>query len=551
MAQAHRHSRTCAEAALKLPGRMQDALPTTTAVVAAFNDSRRTLEIVTSVSLGSRIHYAQDQDGSWVYSTSVPLLIANLARKPALDEAQLLAFALLTPRTRPPFHGVDTLGPGRRLLQRDDNAPTHSEWFVIDPTHPKGSVEDWVEQYCASLDRVLAVELPEEGNVSALMSAGLDSSMVVASAASVLGPDRRITAMCLDPFPPTEGTGDTGNWLYTDLPDAVSMQVRWPNVEVVGLRNDDCLTPLDVLPRVFDHTGTPRLNPWNAVWTYQAAMAAAARGENHVLTGQTGNRNFSWQPPDVVPRLLAHGQVGPAIDALKGRANASGRPVWNETARALVGPTWRYLRKPPPVSVEAIRATAARRNAFPFVRDDVMQRLTLWPKLDQTPFAPPRTTPWWTPGRLLPANVLLDMAIVKGVRMSDPLSAESLVRLVASLPDEAFVGEGPDRSFARRTMRGRVPDVIRLRRQRGKQAADTDQWIARRGDFRQRVEALAASPAVAALIDTDRWLANTPSEHTPWTIGFDRTLGIALFVHWNEQWSPTGDETRPTEDGKR
>jgi hypothetical protein len=498
------------------------------------------LEVVTSPSAGSQVSYARD-GAAWVYSTHVPTLFGNLSRKPDLDEAGLLAYAVLTPRDSPPFRGVETLGMGSRLVQRRTNTPYVSQWFIVDPTPPAGTVEQWVEQYCATLDEVLAVELPEDGNVSALMSAGLDSTMVVGSAAGILGPDRSITAMCLDPLPPVDGDGRTGNWLYTDLPDAMTMETMWPNVSVVGLRNEAMLTPLDVLPKVFDHNGMPVLNPSNTVWIYQAAIEAAHRGETVVLNGQTGNLNFSWQPIDPAFQLLAGGRAGPAVDALRVRSQYTGRPLWSELAREVARPPRRWVarQKQRRISHREVRTQALVSEAFPMIRADAMERVGLWGRLDETPFSPRRDSRGtWVPGRMTSGYQFIGLGVDPRIRPSDPLSAEPLVRLLASLPPEAFVGLGPDRCFARRTMRGRVPDTIRMRQERGKQAPDAEQWMRHHADMRDRLEELAADPAVSALIDVDGWLARMPSEKQKWTLGFDRTLGVALFAAWNRRWVP-------------
>jgi hypothetical protein len=513
---------------------IESALLPTFGVVAAFNSNDGTLEVVTSAMSGSHVNYVQDTDGSWVYATHLPTLIQQLGRWPALDEAELVSYALLTPRTRPPLVGVDTLGTGCRLCQRAGNAPAKSTWFKLDLTVLPGTVDEWVEHYCAEIDEVLRIDLPETGDVSALMSGGLDSTMVVGSAAGVMGRDRRINAMCLDPMPAPDGTGDKGRWLYTDLPDAMSMQRMWPSVSVSGLRNDVPLTPLDVLPDLFDLTGMPVLNPSNSVWMRLGFLAAQARGDEAVLTGQSGNLAFSFSPPDVVAKLAARGRVGAVMDALRTRSSSTGNSMWYEARVALVSPArtavGRRLRvaRTPDESWKRMAAI----EQFPALRRETIEWLGLSERLDRvSPFgtrfarnavkagALPRESCFWSP-------------YAHGVRFLDPLAAAPLVSLVAGLPDTAYVGVGPDRSFARRTMVDRVPDTIRLRLQRGQQAADARQWFTRRPDTAAALMALARDPVVASLVDVDQWLERAPGPERPWTLGFDRTLGVAMYLAW-------------------
>ena len=82
------------------------------------------------------------------------------------------------------------------------------------------------------------------------MSAGLDSTMVAGTAAKLLAPGRQVFAHCLDPTPAARGTGDIGNWRYTDLPDARAMADLWPSLAVVPLRIAPGETMLEAVPCV-------------------------------------------------------------------------------------------------------------------------------------------------------------------------------------------------------------------------------------------------------------------------------------------------------------
>jgi hypothetical protein len=427
--------------------------------------------------------------------------------------------------------GVEAVPAGSTLNLRPGSAPQASVWFAADETPRAGRVGDFVEQYCAAIDDVMRAELPESGDVSALMSAGLDSTMVVGTAAGVLARagGQRIAAHCLDPFPATDGDGNRGRWLYSDLPDAQSMGELWPNVDVIGLRNDEHLTPIDTLPRRFATTGLPVLNPDNSVWIDLAIRRAAAADHEVMLNGQSGNRVFSYEPPDAHFDAVMRRNPGAAIDAIRARAQATGNSAWWE-ARALLGPMRRPLARAR-AAAKSIRP-AQGPAALPLVSAAAMDRLGLRAGLHNSPFyrRPGAKPPaFWRPGAV-DGELSLPETLEAGVRTADPLAAEPLVRIVASLPAEAFIGVADGRSFARRTMAGRVPDRIRLRRHRGMQAADRAQWYTDPERLAATMADLAADDRVARLIDVDRLVQPVSIQDPGWVTSWNRALGVGLFI---------------------
>jgi hypothetical protein len=542
LAEANRHSQRLAEDVLgrvSFGREVPEALPSVAATVLIHHAQHGSLEVVTGVSPGSGIAYAAAGRGSsggteptrWILSNHLPSLLPLLPTRPNLDERALARYLLLIARDHPPYEGVEAVPAGSTLHLSPGKAPQKALWFVADETPRTGSIGEFVEEYCAGIDDVMRAELPEAGDVSALMSAGLDSTMVVGTAAGLLASgDRRIAAHCLDPFPPTEGDGNRGHWLYSDLPDAKAMGELWPNVEVIGLRNDDRLTPIDTLPPRFAATGLPVLNPDNSVWMDLAIRRAAAAGHEVILNGQSGNRVFSYEPSNAHFDVLMSRQPGVAIDAIRERADSTGNSVWWE-ARVLLGPARRPLVRASAV-VKSIR-TAKSPDALPLVSAAAMDRLGLRASLGESPFyrqPGTKVASTWRPGALT-GGLSLPETLTTGVRTADPLAAEPLVRIVARLPPEAFIGVADGRSFARRTMVGRVPDQIRLRRNRGMQASDQVQWYTDSGRLAATMAELAADERVARLIDVDRLVAPVSIQNAAWVTTWNRALGIGLFIH--------------------
>lgn len=363
--------------------------------------------------------------------------------------------------------------------------------------------------------------------------------MVAGTAAKVIGPDRTVHAYCLDPFPPHAGTGDRGKWRYTDLPDAKSMEGMWPNLTVTGLRNDRHETMLDVLPRYFASTALPVFSPTNAVWLCEGSRRAAALGSSVLLTGQSGNRTFSWEPPAAYGHLLLAARPARLLDAMRARSDASGTSMWREAGRLVKQSLPRSVQRSLTIGGSSGRAWLRRSDASDrlvaaaYLAPDAVAQLDLLPMLERSVVNPAaREHAWWHPG-YVGTGLSLPTNPVPGTREADPLAAEPLVRLVARLPVEAFVGVADGRSFARRTMRARVPDVIRLRTARGMQAADNARWRPDSDAVRQLLARARGAPLISQVVDVERLTKDVlvgESTSPEWVGGVARALGMVAFM---------------------
>lgn len=558
LAAAHHHSQSLVDSTLRELSRgrsTRSLLPPVACAVVVHDAVAGTLDVTTAVSPGSSLAFAaisgpgtvgphEGGEGGiaprWAFSNRLTSLFEVLGRIPPLDPQRLAGFMLVVRGNGPPYRDVEWIGQGSTLSLCAGRPPRVAQWIEIACEPMTGSVESFVEQYCAAIDEVIAAELPPAGDVSALMSAGLDSTMVAGTAAKVIGPHRTVHAYCLDPIPPHAGTGDIGNWRYTDLPDARAMQTLWPNLIVRGLRNDRRETMLDVLPRYFAATALPVFNPTNAVWLYEGARRAAALGTSVLLTGQSGNRTFSWEPSGAYRHMLLTARPGALLDAMRARSGSLGTSMWWEAGRLVQQCLPRSVRRS--VTIRGLATGApVRRHATPdhlaagaYLAPDAVARLGLLPMLERSVVDPAASArSWWHPGYVgtglsLPASPVVDL------READPLAAEPLVRLVARLPVEAFVGVADGRSFARRTMRARVPDVIRLRTARGMQAADNAHWRPDQEAIRELLAQARSSSSINEVIDLERLVRASLGREMPppeSRSGVDRALGMVAFMN--------------------
>lgn len=458
------------------------------------------IRVITSASFGGGLVYRASPTSLQV-SNSISRL---LKLQPAdLDLTWCAAATLIGPtRLGTAYRGIDFLPAGHELRWQPGSAATVQQWFSLPPAGSvTGTPEQWVEQYLDSLDQVLRETLPEAGGVGAMMSAGLDSTMVVGSAARLF--DGEIRAYIHHPVDGTPEPG--GRWLLSDLPDAESMTELWPTIVLEPVVNPAGRTLLDTCPPFFDDHRIPMFNPPNTVWMADSLNRGADRGYRVTLSGASGNKTFSWAV-----------DTAGVLDQFRRRTQA-GQPAWR-VAASLATPAriraavrgksndetgLRYLQPDyqAPLREEGDRATAARFADFQ------------------------RSQP------VLSSALSLPFSQAGPNRMVDPLSAPALFSLVASLPDEAFGKMPSDRAWARRTMIGRVPDQIRLRTTRGSQAADHVLWWRRSPGSVDRLRERLADVrdfirVDLVMSDLEQALADD-TKPSPW---LHRAIGLGLFV---------------------
>jgi asparagine synthase (glutamine-hydrolysing) len=100
-----------------------------------------------------------------------------------LDPEALAAFLMLgfVPGPMTPLKGVRKLMPGERLIVGDGRVRSERYWNYPNPEPDPGpSVEEWAEQLIAELDDAVSTRLMSDVPLGAMLSGGLDSSLLVA-----------------------------------------------------------------------------------------------------------------------------------------------------------------------------------------------------------------------------------------------------------------------------------------------------------------------------------------------------------------------------------
>ncbi len=463
------------------------------------------------------IFYSQSSS-SLLLSTYIRDLLNHVTTLPALNLDELAGIASVSDASHATvFEGIERLPIGHQAMWRPGSQAWVRRWFRPHDVEPfdrrrDGDEADVLRQI---IREAVDESLPMRGDVAAHLSGGLDSTTVVATAASILYPQGRTVHTLSHLTAP----GEWPEWLPVESDDEASVRIvseQVPGIDAHLIYNTG-QTPLEGLAWMFDRTGYPFLNPSNSTWIRAFDERSAQQGLGLTLTGAHGSIAYSVSRMTQYRRALMHGDVPLLVGDIKARralgdgASLIAHDVLLDLSPALVTGVQR---------ARGTRSDSARRSP---VRWKPMPRSAWEGAVISDPVAPtvlqyPAQSSWF----------------------SDPLSDGEVSRLLFSLPASAWLGDGRDRALARRVMRGLVPDEVRLRTARGMQGLDAAVAVAaNQQQYREALERVEASSTAAALLDLDSirdsMIDGVPTEGREsmmWQLHEGRTLGFGLFVAW-------------------
>jgi asparagine synthase (glutamine-hydrolysing) len=377
--------------------------------------------------------------------------------------------------------------------------------------------EEYVEAFTERFDRVVADHLRSLSPVGVLMSGGLDSTSVAATAAPQLA--RRGERLAAFTAAPRDGYREPGapDWLVDEAPLASTVAARYENIDLSVIRAEG-LFFLDGLDRFFDAAEMPYESPAGRVW-YEGIMAEAQRrGIRVLLSGKCGNWTVSWNGAGLVRSLVGTGRWAAAWRETRVLASTSRvRPAAGALVRG-------GLISQLPFRVQL--AIARRRNGD----DPLLASDAWWAPL--SPIHPEfaraqgvaersraRACDHWFRRRLDTPERRCDQLVhvqrLAGINgacqalyatdIRDPTADTRVAEYCLSLPEEQYRRAGVSRWLIRRAMAGRLPAEILASPRRG---IDTADWFERLSGARVRVfdtlHLLEQSQTASAVLDLPR-----------------------------------------------
>ncbi len=451
------------------------------------------------------LHY--HRGAGFVAFASMPKGLHALPEIPyRLNEEAALGFLALMPESGPAtlFEGIERVEPGHMVAITQEGIASRKYWQPrLDPIR-LASPGDYQAAMRERLDAAVAACLRGAGDlVAAHLSAGLDSSAVAATAATLMRPSGgRVVAYTAVPR-----EGYDGPFVPNTIGDegalAAATAAIHPNIDHV-LVTTEGRTPLDHLDRQFLLYERPVLNLCNATWADAINDNARARGLDVLLTGQMGNMSFSYAGMEHLPELLARGRLvrlaGTALALYRGGTRAG------TIAAQTIGP---FLPRPVWRAIGRLRGGGKGLADYSLVRAEEAKLQARAGRrgldLSYRPRRDPVGTRLWVLARTDPGTLNKGILAGWGLDMRDPTADRRLMEFCLRVPAEQYLRGGMPRALARQGLADRLPAAVLNERLKGLQASDWHEGLAAaRETLGEQVESLARSPAAAEALDLER-----------------------------------------------
>jgi asparagine synthase (glutamine-hydrolysing) len=403
------------------------------------------------------------------------------------------------------------------------------------------SDQDYVEAFKEHLNDAVRGSLRSSRVPCATITGGLDSSSIAVVAADMLAAkgDR------LNTFTAVPEAGFTREELrgrYFDETPYVR-KIAEINKNIVPhfiAQNRDPIP--EKIAEVIRISGLPG-GTLNCLWAVDIFAAARSAGHNVMLGGDMGNLTMSYQGLGLFTELVLTGRWLRLFAEIWCSGDRWRDRVRNQMfARLIPAPLfrrykqWRRGSNPPwhdfslirpEFAVESGVVERAAREYMPFdapqKRDSRLSRIN-----DFRAYC--ESADWFAKVR---ANFRVDVRT--------PAFDRRLVEFCIGIPQDQYLRNGRDRWLIRRTMEGRLPDVVLTKNKWGAQAAD---WYSRltreRNLISEEVKRLAKKAEVASMLDMERFTAildNWPDCQPPeysreekQLLALPDTLGAAYFI---------------------
>ncbi len=413
------------------------------------------------------------------------------------------------------------------------------------------SPDAYVEAARALLDQAVRRSMRTAQTPGVLLSGGLDSAAVAASAARMLAPDP-LNSYTVEP-PSGHELAARGGWYDRERPYVDALAALYPNLHPHFCHSDDPASiEMDPTP-FFVAGGRPLVNANHIGWFDPAYRAAQRNGHNVLLTGQSGNLTLSYSGLRGLGDLARAGRVDQLIRLLPGAARYRQNTLWGTLKGEVLIPAlpaklraalwrWRHGDAAPSTKYAAIRSEFAEQvgldAALAQQGDDGLAFYgTDSRKLIVHHLGAQRV-------RML--ETIRTIRSYYGLELRDPLADPDLAEFCVAIPRDQYLLGGVQRSLARRVLADRLPDALLAERGFGRQ---NPEWFARitaqRESFAAEIEQLANVPLAAEMLDLPRlkqlienWPADAAaaeSRRFQFAQLLPRAIQTGRFIRWSER----------------
>ena len=404
------------------------------------------------------------------------------------------------------YEGISRVPLGHLVRIYTGNGPTTFEckpyWHPCDakPVRYKRD-EDYVEALLEIFDQATAARLRSPKGISAQLSAGMDSSSVVATAAKLLAPEGRgLIAYTSVPRVGFLGKGIPGRLFYEGT-GAADVAALYPNVTHVQIDSAgyDLLADMKAWTDAMDE---PAQNCVNLLWMSAIMNDARQRGAGVMLHGLSGNATFSADGWEAMTTWFRTGHWLKMFEFANNLRNRGELSFKASAVLATNGLMPRWLKKQIKPGAKVLNLNYSPVNPGIVKEYDLVEKAFQMRHGDLPSIQTQRARFF---ERFDPAPLNAAIAARYGLENRDPMGDKRIFEFCFSIPIEQYAAQSQSRSLVRRAMKDRLPASTLARNIRGQQGADWYLTLAEAlPDLRNEIPVIEQSPAARHFLDIER-----------------------------------------------
>lgn len=441
--------------------------------------------------VGKRTLYYSLDSGNFIFCTLMNPILATLDKKVELNERWTTDFLALwgvhhqTEAEETIYNQIYQVPPGSTLEVDNIDTKVRKYWNPLNDVKPLklSSEKEYIEKFLEIYTEAVNCRLRSCKEVGVLLSGGLDSGSVACLAARELEKKhKRLKAFSF--IPATGYIDDTPRYQIADEREYIEEILKiHKNIDETYMNCDgkDAVSDIEDFISTFEQ---PYKIVENINWINESCKIASEQGVSILLDGQYGNSTISFGDFFIHAKTLF--KEGKLIKLSKEIDKAS--KYHNFPKKKLIKDTMEYIL-PDKINNYIHREEIKKKDRFNEcpIKKELVKKWDVEKRFENLEFNSVSIHNHDLNSirmKMIDDSVFSHVGEIEtklslkyGVIKRDPTRDKRIIEFCLSLPTEMFVDGGMERALVRKSMKGILPEKIRLNSSvRGKQSAD---WIYR------------------------------------------------------------------------